>query len=384
MSSPFKMDPLERIMMVRAACRVGSRVAPELTPCATPRCQGVTSFDITGQGTCLGSVPSAASAPSTPVTTKMSNKQQKEAALAGAKTASQRPDKKQQMKHALKVQSAHMITTDYVALSQPLVDGILLMDRTDRKLKLIKSLGELQPRHTYTTEYGNTLERTTKYKAVLAGSIELDVSTDEADFDAELQKLALAGASSTGALPTTQMRMAAYDAMANGAPASSAEDARGANGHSHGNGGSGHGGGSRCGGSNGSGYAPHQQNGQPSSSNQHEEGAQEAFQEAEAMQRLEALSERMAEMTSWFEGVKAEAERERRMREQAGARLLLMAERCDRAYKAIDELKTENKELRLRLEELSVAQEEAKVLKGNGVKPALMATSLSTIRERAD
>lgn len=51
------------------------------------------------------------------------------------------------MKHALTVQSAHMITTDYVALSQPLEGGLLLMDRTDRKLKLIHSLGELQPQH---------------------------------------------------------------------------------------------------------------------------------------------------------------------------------------------------------------------------------------------
>ena len=58
------------------------------------------------------------------------------------------PNKKQQMTHALKVQSAHMITTDYVALSMPLVDGMLLMDRTEHKLKLIRSLGELQPQHT--------------------------------------------------------------------------------------------------------------------------------------------------------------------------------------------------------------------------------------------
>ena len=30
-----------------------------------------------------------------------------------------------------------MITTDYVALSQPLIDGVLLNDRTERKLKLV-------------------------------------------------------------------------------------------------------------------------------------------------------------------------------------------------------------------------------------------------------
>ena len=46
-----------------------------------------------------------------------------------------------------KVQSAHMVTTDYVALSQPLTDGVLLHDRTERKLKLVHSLGELLPRN---------------------------------------------------------------------------------------------------------------------------------------------------------------------------------------------------------------------------------------------
>ena len=38
-------------------------------------------------------------------------------------------------------------------------EGLLLMDRTDRKLKLIHSLGDLQPLHNYTTEYGNSLVR---------------------------------------------------------------------------------------------------------------------------------------------------------------------------------------------------------------------------------
>ena len=54
------------------------------------------------------------------------------------------------------------------------------MDRTDRKLKLIHSLGELQPLHRYTTEYGNVLQRQSRHKAVLAGTIELEVETDEA------------------------------------------------------------------------------------------------------------------------------------------------------------------------------------------------------------
>ena len=67
-----------------------------------------------------------------------------------------RPNKKQQVKHAMTVQSAHVVTTDYAALSQlgSLDEGLLLHDRTDRKLKLIHSLGELEPLHTYTTEYG--------------------------------------------------------------------------------------------------------------------------------------------------------------------------------------------------------------------------------------
>lgn len=116
--------------------------------------------------------------------------------------------KQQQQKHAMTVHAAHVITTDYVALSQPLAEvrrsclpvplpmhtprhaaatalrlsstvgfpaarqhvqspragprvpqGILLMDRTDRKLKLIHSLGELLPNHSYTTEYGNVITR---------------------------------------------------------------------------------------------------------------------------------------------------------------------------------------------------------------------------------
>jgi hypothetical protein len=86
------------------------------------------------------------------------------------------------------VQSAHMITTDYITLSQPLTDGILLHDRTERRLKLIHSLGELQPMHTYTTEYGNVLERPAKHKCVLAGSVELEVTTDEADFDSAMRR----------------------------------------------------------------------------------------------------------------------------------------------------------------------------------------------------
>ena len=107
-----------------------------------------------------------------------------------AQTVTRPPNKKQQIKQALALQSAHIITSDFQMLSQPLDNGILLMDRTERKLKLVKSLGELLPQHQYTTEYGNVLERTSKHKVLLAGSIELDVTTDEARFDEVLQQLA--------------------------------------------------------------------------------------------------------------------------------------------------------------------------------------------------
>ena len=67
------------------------------------------------------------------------------------------------------------------------------------------------------------------------------------------------------------------------------------------------------------------------------------------------------------------------------ARLLLMGERCDRAHREIGELHAENAELRLRLEELSVAQDEARAFKeGGGVRaPSLVGSSLSSIREHS-
>jgi hypothetical protein len=89
------------------------------------------------------------------------------------------PTHNQQLKHALTINAAHVITHDYLTLSQPLSEGLLLMDRTERKLKLIHSLGALQPLHNYTTEYGNSLVRYAKHKALLAGSIEVDVPTDQ-------------------------------------------------------------------------------------------------------------------------------------------------------------------------------------------------------------
>ena len=229
------------------------------------------------------------------------------------------------------VQSAHMITTDYVALSQPLVDGMLLNDRTEHKLKLIHSLGELQPMHTYTTEYGNVLERPSKYKAVLAGSIELEVTTDEADFDNAMGKLALAG-EATASLPNTHMRMASYDAF-------SKQQVAGADG-----------------GANGS-----QQHVLSSAEVQahlaEDSRYGERLREAEALQRIAALVKRLKEMEEWFTGVKAEAERERRMREQSTARLSIMHERVDLLSTQVTDLQRENRQLRQRVADLSAVYE---------------------------
>ena len=55
----------------------------------------------------------------------------------------------------------------------------MLMDRTERRLVMVRSLGELLPLRQYNTEYGNTLCRVSKYKARLADTIELDVTSDE-------------------------------------------------------------------------------------------------------------------------------------------------------------------------------------------------------------
>jgi len=152
------MDPLERLMQ---------------------------KFDITGQ---QGSSSNAAAPAPSPTAAEASD----EASYMRTSSASdlrpahvgrggrrRLPSHKQQLKHAHTINAAHVITHDYLTLSQPLSEGLLLMDRTDRKLKLIHSLGDLQPLHHYTTEYGNSLVRHAKYKAVLAGSIEVEVPTDE-------------------------------------------------------------------------------------------------------------------------------------------------------------------------------------------------------------
>ena len=91
------------------------------------------------------------------------------------------------------------------------MQGLMLMDRTERRLVMVRSLGELMPLRrrahsfprtfgssrralartlstspwapsrgrSYNTEYGNTLCRTSKHKARLANLIELDVTSDE-------------------------------------------------------------------------------------------------------------------------------------------------------------------------------------------------------------
>jgi hypothetical protein len=239
-----------------------------------------------------------------------------------------RPNKKQQLKHALKVQSAHVITTDYVSLSKlgSLDEGILLHDRTDRKLKLVHSLGELQPLHTYTTEYGNILERPSKHKAVLAGSVELDVTTDEADFDTTMGRLALSSdggpGCSSSAVPTA-MKMSSYAAFVNEQrPSSSEAGSSSANGAWDANGG-GHGGHSRS--TNGGVFSVFSGGGGSGREGEEEDG--ERLREEEALARIAALVSRLKEMEEWFEGVKAEAERERALREQSAARLMLMQAR---------------------------------------------------------
>ena len=80
--------------------------------------------------------------------------------------------------------------------------------------------------------------------------------------------------------------------------------------------------------------------------------------------------------------MKAEAERERKMREQAVQRLGFMQQRVDHATKEIADLRKENLDLRVRLEELQVSQEEIKDMAARGYsRPSLVGTtSLAQIR----
>ena len=294
------------------------------------------------------------------------------------------------MKHAMTVQSAHMITTDYITLNQPLSEGILLHDRTDRRLKLIHSLGELQPMHTYVTEYGNVLERPAKHKCVLGGSIELEVLSDEADFDAQMGRLALSsnGAGSSQP-PSTSMRMASYSAVRDVWSVSAAAPDKRHTERSSGRDVASNGHGSAYGtndsaastdgtcSSSSSSSSSRQANGgghgEPGGHGSHVAGglhndaaSSEPLDEKEALERIAALVGRVQEMEQWFTGVKAEAERERRMREQTSARLELMTERVELLHSQLVETQRENKMLRQRVADICVAHEEETVDSDDG------------------
>ena len=81
-------------------------------------------------------------------------------------------------------------------------DGLLLTDRTERRLKLIKSLSELQKGHIYITEYGNQLQQLPGGKVCLAESIEIQVE--------DVGKEEKAPSSTTLAPPRLGERMQAY------------------------------------------------------------------------------------------------------------------------------------------------------------------------------
>jgi hypothetical protein len=49
--------------------------------------------------------------------------------LSGRGARHRMPSHRDQLKHALKLNAAHVITHDYLTLSQPLSEGMLLMDR---------------------------------------------------------------------------------------------------------------------------------------------------------------------------------------------------------------------------------------------------------------
>lgn len=276
-------------------------------------------------------------------------------------------NKKQQLKHAMTVQSAHMITTDYVALSQlgTLSEGLLLNDRTERKLKLIHSLGELMPMHQYTTEYGNTVERPSKYKAVLAGEIEIDVESDEIDFDAEMGKLALGASAGSGsavksATVPLSMKMSSYAAFAAGP--------NGALAAAQANGG---------GGGGSSGHADGAHANAVAAGTMSEEEAAERMQEEEALHRIASLVERVQDMQGWFDGVRAEAERERSLREQTSARLSLMQERVELLYNQMAELQWENKQLKQRLADVGAAVDDGQTSADGSVAGSIAPPSVA-------
>jgi len=293
-------------------------------------------FDITGQGTILDmerrNSRSHSFSKDTPPEVNTAPAPSEEPAHPHRKRA---PNHKQQLKHALTVNAAHVITIDYLTLSQPLSEGILLMDRTEKKLKLIHSLGELQPLHRYTTEYGNVLERVSKHRAVLAGSIELEIDTDQAHFDDVLGAASLDPNSSAARRSLhAPERMAAYQAFTSKKSSSA---------------------------------MPIPNADEDAASVMEETGR---LQEAEAMRRIAALVSRMAEMEDWFKSVKAEAASERSMREMANVRLQVTQERLERMQEQLTALQKENKSLRERLVDVQLAD---KVQPGTSARAGTLA-----------
>lgn len=70
----------------------------------------MSKFDITGQGTILSVSAPAASAPSTPQNGHAPLAEPSQDAAKRGRTSLRKPNKKQQFKQAMAVQSAHMIT----------------------------------------------------------------------------------------------------------------------------------------------------------------------------------------------------------------------------------------------------------------------------------
>mmetsp|Transcript_2479 Transcript_2479/g.4196 ORF Transcript_2479/g.4196 Transcript_2479/m.4196 type:complete len:310 (-) Transcript_2479:260-1189(-) len=243
---------------------------------------------------------------------------------------SRKPTHRQQLKHALTLNAAHVITHDYLTLSQPVAEGLLLMDRTERKLKLIHSLGELQPLHSYTTEYGNSLVRHVKHKALLAGSIEVDVLSDEIDFDSQLEKAALEDSSGTLQLSQRQATYKAFSTIGSELPLKQHQKASTAV----------------------------VEDGAPATDAGSVAQPGALIEESMAVERLERLTARITEMESWFESVKAEAANDRQMREQATARMHLLQERLERLQEQLNAQISENQRLRVRLDELMAAEPE--------------------------
>jgi hypothetical protein len=312
-------------MQFDALDRVLSKIDVMGAPPLSPRERRVSAATAWRSGAVGASAPAAAPAPAAALAEAVGATIQRASSFGRRPKA---PNHKQQLKHALTVNAAHVITQDYVMLSRPLTDGLMLMDAQERKLRMVRSLGELLPLRRYTTEYGNTLERVSKHKAVLAGTIELPIATDEVGFDEHLARLALEPAA--GRTPQAAERMAAYDAIRGGGADGDAAAA----------------GSSRA--------APHGENGGgPSSAAELDGDGRRA-----AMERLEAMGARLSELEGWCDAAKAEAAQERQMREQASRRLEFVQERFERMQAQVQQMRAENDELRRRVHDLQNAEPE--------------------------